>query len=415
VRVLTLVVAAAGLLVVSASGASTGAVPSRLQLLGHVDPADGYNGDVWGHRAFAYLSSWRGGTCPALGVRVYSLRNTRAPKHISTFADSASEPSLARTWTEKTIVRHIATPSFVGELAVSSIQACQQGAFQGFGLFDVTHPARPRTLALVRTDPAGSHEIWLQPKGRHAYVYTAIPFSELNSSPDGGQNPGQADFRIYDVTDPTRPAEVGEWGAWRALGIRPDAGPRRNFAHSVITNATATRAYLSYWDLGTVILDISRPAKPRYLGRTMPDQGSAHSSAVSADGRILIETHETLGGHPTIWNITNPRRPRRLAVFDLPVRSALPANAPSSSTGVHDPKLLSKRAYFSWYQRGVAVADISRPAHPRLLAQFVPPSTFDVDGSLCEEDCTMVWGVYPTAKYVLASDMLSGLWVLRLR
>lgn len=408
-------IALAALAIVPGSGASQSKAPLRLQVLGHVDPGDGYNGDVFAHRGYAYLSSWHGGNCPSLGVRVYSLRNPRSPRHVSTFADRVSEPTLAGAWTEKTIVRHVATQSFTGELAVSSIQACQQGAFQGFGLFDVTQPGRPRTLALVRTDPAGSHEIWLQPKGKHAYVYTAIPFSELNSSPDGGKSPGQADFRIYDVTDPSKPVEVAQWGAWRVLGIRPDAGPKRNFVHSVITNSAATRAYLSYWDLGTVILDISRPARPRYLGRTLPDQGSAHSSALSTDGKLLIETHETLGGRPTIWNIANPRRPRRLVTFDLPVLGAAPANAPAFSTGVHDPKLLGKRAYFSWYQRGVVVADLSRPSRPRFLAQFVPPASFDFDGSLCRESCTMVWGVYATPGYVVASDLLSGLWVLRLR
>ena len=53
-----------------------------------------------------------------------------------------------------------------------------------------------------------------------------------------------------------------------------------NYVHSVITNAAATRAYLSYWDLGTVILDVTNPAAPRYLGRTGAagdPEGDAHS------------------------------------------------------------------------------------------------------------------------------------------
>jgi hypothetical protein len=31
----------------------------------------------------------------------------------------------------------------------------------------------------------GSHEIWLGAAGRHAYVYTAVNFSEVRTSPDG--------------------------------------------------------------------------------------------------------------------------------------------------------------------------------------------------------------------------------------
>jgi hypothetical protein len=40
----------------------------------------------------------------------------------------------------------------------------------------------------------------------------------------------------------------------------------------------------------------------------------------------------------------------------------------------------------------------------------------DPSGDTCGNGgpCPFVWGVYPTKDYVLASDMNSGLWVLRL-
>jgi hypothetical protein len=62
------------------------------------------------------------------------------------------------------------------------------------------------------------------------------------------------------------------------------------------------------------------------------------------------------------------------------------------------------------------VADISNPRKPKLLAQFRPPTAPDRDRAICDTAaCRLVWGVYATKRYVLASDMLSGLWVLRLR
>jgi hypothetical protein len=84
---------------------------------------------------------------------------------------------------------------------------------------------------------------------------------------------------------------------------------------------------------------------------------------------------------------------------------------------VHDPKVRGNRAYFSWYQRGVVAADISNPRKPRLIARYVPPAATDEEHVLCgsEPACTLVWGVYPMNGYVLASDILSGLWVLRLK
>ena len=402
--------------------------PLRLRALGHANPGGGYSGDVYGHRDHAYLSSWRGDACPALGVRVYSVRNPSRPVRVSTFADRGSDPAVQGSWTEKTIVKRVATPAFRGDLAVTSFQRCRENGFQGFGLYDVTNPAAPRRLALVRTQPSGVHELWLEAKGDRAYVYTAIPLSELTSSPDydrerrTAETPGKPDFRIFDVSDPERPVQVGEWGAWRNLGVHPNAGRgrflRRNFVHSVMTNPAATRAYLSYWDLGTVILDITRPEAPRYLGRTRTGdpEGDAHSVALARGGRLLIETHETYAGYPTLFDISNPRRPRKLSDFRL-ARARSGGSGASFSASVHDARVVGNRAYFSWYERGVVAADISNPRRPRLLASFLPRPTADADRNVCRsgQRCTMTWGVSAQPGYVLASDMVSGLWVLRLR
>ena len=417
---------AIALVLTGTAAAVPGAKPAhtaRLQKIAHANPHEGYTGDVFGHLGYAYLSSWHGSQCPSDGVRVYDVHTPSKPKRISTFADAQSQPSVHGTWTEKTIVQHVATADFTGELAVVSFQSCGGSTFQGFGLYDVSNPAAPKELSLTDLEPRGSHEIWLQRKGNHAYVYTAIPRSELISSPDydiqtqRATIPGKPDFRIFDVSDPRHPVQVGEWGAWKELGIKPwdgRGGFSANFVHSVITNPSATRAYLSYWDLGTVILDISNPAHPRYLGRTprTDPAGDTHSAALARNGKVLIETHETPDGHPTLFDISNPAHPKKLSDFRLPGT----VTADDFTNGVHDPKVIGNRAYFSWYSRGVVVANISNPRKPKLVAQYLPPKAPDPDHALCRSAaCRLVWGVYATKSYVLASDMISGLWVLRLR
>src|SRR3954471_18437294 len=170
----------------------------RLRPLAHVYPGGGYTGDVYVHRGFGYLSSWHGGSGPAQGVRVYDLSKPSRPRHVSTFADGASDLSIRGTWTEKTIVQHAATPSFTGELAAVSFQNCPgTNSYRGFGLYDVTTPRPPKLLSLVRTDPGGAHELWLQSSRNLTYVYTAIPPAEYPARrlPRTPAEPGLPDLR----------------------------------------------------------------------------------------------------------------------------------------------------------------------------------------------------------------------------
>jgi hypothetical protein len=391
-----------------AGGTNGRAAASRgLGALAHVDPGGGYAADVWAHDGYAYLGSWHGADCPRAGVRVFDLADPRNPQHVSSFG------LLRGTWAEKTIVKEVRTRKFAGDLAATSFQSCRRGSFQGFGLFDVSDPRRPRRLALQRLQPRGAHELWLAARGDRAYVFAAIPASEILSSPDFARRgwnvrrPGMPDLRIFDVSNPRRPRLVGTWGAWRELGISPVVRRGVNLAHSVITDPAVRTAFVSYSALGTVILDVSNPSRPRYIGRTRflrSEQGHAHSAALAHRGTVLVETHEHQRSYPTLWDIRDRRRPRRLATLKYG----------RTKGSVHDPKVRGNLAYFSWYRDGVVVADITNPRRPQLVARFVPPPEAD-PGSLCQESrCTRVWGVYPTADYVLASDMVSGLWVLRL-
>jgi hypothetical protein len=423
---------------------------SGVEVLAHADPGTGFNADVVAHKGFAYLGSW--GTpppeagldfCPSLGVRVFDVRDPRQPTHVATFADGASEPDLDGTWTEKVIVRRVHTKAFHGDLAVVSIQSCAEQAFAGFGLWDVTDPAHPRRLALFPTPgTGGSHEIWMATHGKQAFVYTAIPLSELTTSPDYNPQtnsatiPGEPDFRIVDVSDPSHPVKVGEWGAWKELGRYPLTGQgnedQLSFVHSVITNRAVTRAYLSYWDFGTVILDITDPSDPVFLGRTTfpaDAEGNAHSAWLGKGENLLIQTDEDFEpepgpstepgwGYPRFFDISDPAHPVQLATLKLPTTTQLPP--PLGFFSVHDPKIRGTRAYFSWYSEGVVVVDISRPSDPEVVAQFVPPPTADPRGFFgpfflndpSNPPFPFVWGVFLERRYVLASDINSGLWVL---
>jgi hypothetical protein len=405
------------------------------KLVGHLDPGGGFHADVVVHRGTAYLGSWGAGAarCPSHGVRAISLADPSEPTLVGTFADGQSEPETDGSWTEKVIVESFAGRHFRGDLAAVSFQRCRGSGHRGFGLYDVTDPANPEQLALVPTAANGSHEIWLERRGDRLYVYTAVIDAEWHTRPDN-QTPGdEKDFQIWDVTDPRNPVRVAQWGAWEELGIPPrytdELGRnRRSFVHSVIgaVSGNPHRAYLSYWDTGTVILDVKDPADPRFLGRTEFEphhEGNAHSAWLARGDNLLIQADEDFNpteragfegawGYPRIFDISDPTNPVQIARFELPTTRQASPDRPGDFT-VHDPKVRGNKVYLSWYAEGVVVLDISDPRNPEQIAQFLPPPAEDPMGFFVPAQVN-VWGVDVHSSYAVASDMSSGLWVFEL-
>jgi hypothetical protein len=391
----------------------------RVEVISTIVPRGDANGNVWIHADHAYLGNfaWVGSSCGS-GVRVYDLRDPKRPRRVSTFAQPSAEPLLEGAYTDQVRIQRVRTAAFRGDLAAVGLQRCRlpldaTGGMRGFALYDVTRPARPQQLAVVNTLPvAGSHELWLQAVGDRAYLYTALPRAELRGSPDG-VTPGNPDFRIYDVSNPRAPVQVGQWGIWANLGIRPTS---EQYVHSVITNRAATRAYLSYWEFGTVILDISNPATPRHVA-TLRDPAQvepphAHSVALARNEKLLVETQEFGSffrlagtGYPRFYDITDERNPRLLSQYRPPGTEA---------STVHDVKPAGNRLYVSWYDFGAYVLDISRPSRPRQIAHFVPGAGFNPGNPYCP-GCTFVWEAVPNRDYFVAADMNFGLWIAKLQ
>jgi len=246
---------------------TTGASATNFQILGHNDLGDrDTSGDVWVQGNFAYVGTWEI-PCTGRGVKIIDVSDLTAPKMIGALA---ARPG---TSAEDMVVRHVSTSSFTGDLLAVGLQRCgSQRALDGaeFGpdFWDVTDPYHPKHLSFLGVTHGGGgvHELDLFQRGAHVYALLATPFTEWFDSVPGG------DFRIVDVTDPRNPVQVGEWGAG-AHGLSP--GPFYGlgsfgaaFDHSVRASGDGTKAYVSYWDLGVLTLDISDVSNPTFIRRT---------------------------------------------------------------------------------------------------------------------------------------------------
>lgn len=257
--------------------------------IGQIIPgSQGFHGDVWAHKGFAYLGTWgSSGLCPASGVKVIDISDPAQPVWTTTVA------AYPRTSQEDMVVRTVSTAAFVGDLLAVGIQSCGSGsgAAAGMALFDVTDPHNPVELGFFETGARGVHELDLIQQGERVLALLAVPYSESSAGRQG-------DFRIVDVSNPRRPVQLSHWGTTANLGIGPSDGTGcqpRTYGHSARASADGQRAYLSYWDAGVIVLDISNPADPRLMGRLpnpADEEGETHSVAEAAGGRYLLIADE---------------------------------------------------------------------------------------------------------------------------
>ena len=87
---------------------------------------------------------------------------------------------------------------------------------------------------------------------------------------------------------------------------------------------------------------------------------------------------------------------------------------PPGSWSIHNTETLRNRAYSAWYTNGIVALDLTNPTSPTMVGQFVPDTSRRNANSL-GPGAAEVWGVAidPATGIVYASDMRTGLWIVR--
>src|SRR6266566_6196327 len=236
------------------------------------------------------------------GRRILWLAHESAPKNFTgvDVTDPRQPQVVAQTELPHAKVRSNSL-DIVGEVMAVAYQTQTTGLIPaGFDLFDIGAPEHPKLIA--HFDASGPHS-----RGVHALWFVDGEFVHMASGAADFQSrhPFDAQFyRIVDVRNPSRPAEVGRW--WlpgtregdeapppRRLDPKFDAGFR---AHNTnVYPQRPDRAYLGYIDGGAVILDIADMAHPKMVARWdyhPPYHGFTHTVVPFFDRDLYIVSDE---------------------------------------------------------------------------------------------------------------------------
>ncbi len=191
---------------------------------------------------------------------------------------------------------------------------------------DVTAPAAPMLVATIHES---AHTDAIEVRAGTIYAY----FGTYDGT-----------CPIYDLTNPEAPVKLGSYSVNGML------------VHDLSVDRGI--AYLNAWDKGFIAVDFTNPAAPVRLGAwpETPTRTSHSNWTTTINGRhIALHGEENYGA--------------KLDLVDLDAAS--PTFMQSFATwqtreyvSIHNLMAFGTKAYFTYYQDGVRVLDLSDPTHP---------------------------------------------------
>lgn len=267
---------------------------------------------------------------------------------------------------------------------------------RGIHIIDISDKANPTWIGFTPVAPDGPHSItYANISGEH-YVFASIySWQYVGTS---GLTPTLAPpmtqrETIYKL-DTSRPiaqltavASYVDENATEANPVMPHGGL---FPHDVtisvhpITNKTY--AYIAYWDLGVVILDVTDPAHPVKVGSATQfgvaptrEVHMARQFPTLIDGKVVVVVEPEIGsqettGYMTMVDVTDPAHPTFLSNWKIP------GNTTSNGGGLgpHYFDANYGRVTMASYHAGFWVFDVHDHAnllHPRTVAYAEVNST----------------------------------------
>ncbi len=298
---------------------------------------------------------------------------------------------------------------------------------EGFRIWDVADPELPRSIGAYRTGGDGTYRVFYA-GGRYVHCASAVPGFD-----------GRI-YQIIDITDPTRPVEVGRWwvpGQHVAGGETPE---RAGISLKGTPSIDGNRAYLPYGTAGLVVLDISDVTRPQKVGDVrfsppMADDAGVQTVLPIPTRRVAFTTSGSIAEfcrepstQAALIDISDAARPVVLSFLPRPQPSETASYADFCDKGgrfgplnvnLHqhnrDVQPQADLLFVTYLNAGLRAFDIGNPRLPREVGYFMPPDPDVRVGPLPRtrlvaqaEDV-----VVDRRGYVYLSEENQGVWVLR--
>jgi hypothetical protein len=389
-------------------------------------PSEGYM-ETAVKGGYAYLTR----TGPDQGLVIFDVRDIENPRFVSYLhLDSGYEPDVEVSddgnwvfWETQRYPTSIALPD-----------PTQPGTDlpRGIHIVDVSDKANPRWAGFQPVLVDGPHSItYANITGRHIVFASAYSYAYVRQ---GVYVPTAQRAIIYELDASGPVAQLRELYTYEDPAAQQDSltGRAGMFPHDVSVAwhplAKRTFAYIAYWDLGVVILDVTDPAHPVKVGQAI-DFGPAPTREIHMarqspdliDGKVVLVAEPEIDGQPTtgymaIIDVSDPARPQWLSSWKIPGNST----SMGGGLGPHYFDIRDGRVAMASYHAGFWVFDIHDAANllrPRTVAYALVnatgnsplPSPFNLFGQAA--NAFDAW--WADATHVVAGDVHGGLSVFR--
>jgi hypothetical protein len=253
---------------------------------------------------------------------------------------------------------------------------------EGFLIWDVGDPIKPRRLGQFHTGSTGTHRNFYD-GGHLVHAAAAAPGFD-----------GKI-YRIVDIADPASPREIGRFFLPEQIQGAVNNGLK--FSCHGPAHVEGRRAYLPYGDGGGIIVDISDLTRPELVGqiafRGLTSSQGIHTFLPLAGRRHALINDEAIRENGDedlnlagIVDISDESRPRLISL--LPVPEPPPESGfenfydkggrfgPHNQHHPNHQPCLENRddtAYLTYFNAGLRVYDIRDARMPKEVAYFIPP------------------------------------------